>query len=886
MKNHYFKVITIVIGLIYPGTMGNPSRKTRIFFDSEYQWKENLLANCSSVKHDTPVDGSQSAATVDVSFHFLSILSQSHVRKEEWKIKHLNLSNDLLWKMTSCPLTHLHTLEVLDLSNNAICSISLHLLKTHSSQQKYHRWSFQNGLPFLKVLLLQRNKLSDTPKGLWKLKSLQNLDLSFNEILQIGLSDFHNCLQLENIYLKSNKIFKIHPEAFKDLKKLQVVDLSNNALTTILPMMIIALEFPHLEVDLGDNKWQCDDSMGVFYTSISESWREKWDIICNKSEGNKEAYSETPKSRISRETHLLQTNLKHMKSLIRSKAERAGEGLYLHFSPVGMEVHAGSHLREIQAQRPRQGRNTQDEQATDRKDNDSPDLTLAVCLSVFITFIVAFFLGAFTRPCIDRLWQQRCGNKNPGSNNTYSNEGFYDEFEAAGSIQHPRTDLRQAFHHQILYENQNSSWVTKPNLHASIIPDETLGNSRKEPSSWQSSEQCGDKIRAGSRNDNGLSNGHAAHSTLHRHPKADDHELISAAQDHTYSNDILRELIYDSVAQEYSLPEHSVGVSSVAGTFQTVSDSTYNDLNELDPSHLREVAAVLSKMPTHSNAQGAIESKERGHPEHSPLETTSSQVEFSKEMQVRNFISSQGAQQPRLQEGGEELPASCSTVLHGDPGAADPSTLPPSWHSDFHVTPATEEPVQKDATSDFQYNLEMDYDSDEGSLFTLSSEESEGRRSVTEEEAHGEDNGGTSQPLQVEDLGEHKDTVKSVESLDDNITLQRILGTYETLEDHFGKPLISGPDSGLYETRLENASNTSDAEGPLVWPRFLGNRPLSDEASGVTVYDYDKSLQPGAVEWHNSLRDLLFSNIDILTPTTPHSAEYPSDPEETSTERT
>lgn len=59
--------------------------------------------------------------------------------------------------------------------------------------------------------------------GLWKLKSLQSLDLSFNRISQIGLSDFQNCLRLENLYLKSNKIVQIHPEAFKDLKKLQVI---------------------------------------------------------------------------------------------------------------------------------------------------------------------------------------------------------------------------------------------------------------------------------------------------------------------------------------------------------------------------------------------------------------------------------------------------------------------------------------------------------------------------------------------------------------------------------------------------------------------------------------------------------------------------------------
>lgn len=59
--------------------------------------------------------------------------------------------------------------------------------------------------------------------GLRNLKSLQSLDLSFNEITQIGPSDLRNCPRLENLYLKSNKIFRIHPEAFKDLKKLQVI---------------------------------------------------------------------------------------------------------------------------------------------------------------------------------------------------------------------------------------------------------------------------------------------------------------------------------------------------------------------------------------------------------------------------------------------------------------------------------------------------------------------------------------------------------------------------------------------------------------------------------------------------------------------------------------
>lgn len=65
----------------------------------------------------------------------------------------------------------------------------------------------------------------------------------------------------------------------------QVVDLSNNALTTILPIMIIALELPHLEADLADNQWHCDKTVAAFQIFISESWRKKWNVICNKAIG-------------------------------------------------------------------------------------------------------------------------------------------------------------------------------------------------------------------------------------------------------------------------------------------------------------------------------------------------------------------------------------------------------------------------------------------------------------------------------------------------------------------------------------------------------------------------------------------------------------------------
>uniref|UniRef100_F6YKP3 Leucine rich repeat containing 66 n=1 Tax=Macaca mulatta TaxID=9544 RepID=F6YKP3_MACMU len=820
MKILCFRVITIVIGLYFTGIMTNASRKSNILFNSECQWNEYVLTNCSFTgKHDIPVDIPQTAATVDVSFSFFRVILQFHMKKEEWKIKHLDLSNNLISKITLSPFAYLHALEVLNLSNNAIHSLSLDLLSPKSSWVKRHRSSFRNRFPLLKVLILQRNKLSDTPKGLWKLKSLQSLDLSFNGILQIGWSDFHNCLKLENLYLKSNKIFKIHPQAFKDLKKLQVIDLSNNDLSTILPMMIIALEFPHLVVDLADNHWQCDDSVTVFQNFISESWRKTWNVICNRCIGSEEANGGTPQSRISRETSLPPIHLHPVKSLIRSKAERPQGGRHMGVSTLGKKARTSSGLREKQRWLPRSVRSTRDVQAAGRKEDAPQDLALAVCLSVFITFLVAFCLGAFTRPYVDRLWQQKCQNKSPSLDNACSNEGFYDDIQAVGHTPHPESHLRQAFPHLSLYKNQTPFWVTQPLSHATIIPDRTLGSTRKDPGSPQSSGQCGDNTGTGSGNDS------AVYSILQRHPHAGNHELMSATQDHIHRNDVLGERTYETVAQEESLSAHSVGVSSVAGTSRAVSGSSHAvsgsscyDSNELDPSLSREMTASLCKMLIHAEAQRIGDSKERGGTEQSLWDL---QMEFSKERQVSSSIDLLSIQQPRLSGASAEgaLSAHYSEVPHGDPRDMDPSVFPPRWDGGLDITPANKEPVQKSTLSDTCCELESDCDSDEGSLFTLSSISSEGARSKTEEAAPDEE------PLQDESSGASKDNVTAIDSLEDNVTFQTIAGKCKNQEDHFEKSLISTPDSGVYKTHLENASDTDRSEGPSPWPRSLGNSP-------------------------------------------------------------
>uniref|UniRef100_A0A2K6G2F5 Leucine rich repeat containing 66 n=1 Tax=Propithecus coquereli TaxID=379532 RepID=A0A2K6G2F5_PROCO len=769
MKILRFRVITTVIGLYFTGTMTNPSRKSSILFNSECQWREYLLTNCSFTrKHDIPVDLSQTAATVDISLSFFRVLLQSHTKKE-WKIKHLDLSNNLISKITLSPLAYLRTLEVLNLSNNAIRSVSFDPPGPKSSWVKHHRSSFTNGLPSLKVLILQRNKLSDAPKGLWKLKSLQSLDLSFNGILQIGLSDFHNCLQLENLYLRSNKIFKIHPEVFKHLKKLQ--------------------------------------------NFLSESWRKNWNVICSKSVGNHEAGPAAP----------------HRPPV---RLNRRGSG-------AGGPGPGGHPSTPAPGQRgPGRLRRARDVRAADRDGDAAGDLALAVCLSVAITFLAAFCLGAFARPYLDRLWRQsrcrRCRG-GPGSERACSNAGLHRDVGAAGSAQRPKTPPRQAARAPNPYENPGWLRAAAPSPHAAAVPGGTPGGSGAEPGSWGPSG-----------GDNALPGDSAARSRPRPHPDAGDHGPASAAQGRIGRNDVPGGRDYDTVAQEQPLAEPPGGVSS-----QTVSGSRPTDADR-DPSLSRSVAPSGWEMRTHLTAPRPGESAERGDAEPPPRESAGRPPGFSGEIPA-------SAPDGLRAHAEEELPASCGAGTRSDPGHTDPSAFPPTWGSGLDATPADEAPVQTSAPCDTQPELESD---DEGSLFTLSSGSSEGARSVTEEEA--------GEPLQDQSSGASRD----------NVTFQNILGRCENQEDQFEKPLISGPDSGLCKTHLENVSNIDKFEDPSPLPRSLGNSPPGDESPGMHVYDYDTVPQSAVTKWLYSLKDLVFSDVDIVPQTPPHSADLPSDPDE------
>ncbi|KFR07853.1 Leucine-rich repeat-containing protein 66, partial [Nipponia nippon] len=221
---------------------------------SDCRWDGEFSVNCSFTGTSTiPEDVSQTAVTADFSYNNIKTFMCTDGSNEEWMLKHLNLSNNLISELSFTTFRNLPLLETLNLNGNAIRTLTLDVPTPARGSEKYGKGC--RLLPALKVLSVERNNLNTVPRGLGLLQSLQTVRLSSNAIRQIDLNDFQNCSQLQDIDLQNNKITKIHPDAFRHLNKLQVVDLRENALTTPLPQILISLNFFRLEVGLPNNTW-------------------------------------------------------------------------------------------------------------------------------------------------------------------------------------------------------------------------------------------------------------------------------------------------------------------------------------------------------------------------------------------------------------------------------------------------------------------------------------------------------------------------------------------------------------------------------------------------------------------------------------------------------
>ncbi|XP_061934209.1 chaoptin isoform X4 [Apis cerana] len=89
------------------------------------------------------------------------------------------------------------------------------------------------GMEHLRILNLTHNLLKELDEFPEDLKSLQILDLSYNQIGIVGKVTFKNLVSLVELHLYGNWINAISSEAFRPLKKLRLLDLSRNYLENL-----------------------------------------------------------------------------------------------------------------------------------------------------------------------------------------------------------------------------------------------------------------------------------------------------------------------------------------------------------------------------------------------------------------------------------------------------------------------------------------------------------------------------------------------------------------------------------------------------------------------------------------------------------------------------
>ncbi|KAM3672028.1 leucine-rich repeat-containing protein 66 [Ammospiza maritima maritima] len=524
MDNYHLHVIAVVLYFNLPGSVGAKSQRIlpATYRRSECRWDGQLLLNCSSTRMSTvPEDTTQTAVTADFSYNNIKTFVCSDGRNEEWMLKHLNLSNNLISQLTLTTCTNLPNLETLNLSGNAIHTLTLEMPAPAHGSKNYSM--VDRLLPALKVLSLERNNLNTVPRGLGLLQSLQTVHMSSNAIEQIDPKDFQNCSQLKDIDLRNNKITKIHPDAFRDLNKLQVVDLRENALTIPLPQILVSLNFFQLEVYFSKNAWIFNYRLNAFkefFHFVFDSTRQKWSLSYNKSANNPQKpllYLSsfhlncgdnvllkratiptgntsvltcnldnirgngvswwTPKGRISKTHSLPHMTLDKMNNLVIYNADKTAEGLYLCLFDTTKEKYLIYNIEVKEGVSAFLVRKTRD--TLFREKNTEPNFALAVSLSVVITFVCAFCLGAFARPYLERLWRLMRRNKNSGSEHTYSNQAFSDEtLSRDSSASKPTNMQRNTFNcdknslrntwtfpteASTVYENVTGSGVHSPN---------------------------------------------------------------------------------------------------------------------------------------------------------------------------------------------------------------------------------------------------------------------------------------------------------------------------------------------------------------------------------------------------------------------------------------
>ncbi|XP_054902292.1 uncharacterized protein LOC129370361 [Poeciliopsis prolifica] len=447
--------------------------------------REALLLNCSSAGlSSVPQPVQDPIAELDLSHNLLSSVT--------FHQPHPNLRN--LW-----------------LGNNSIPHLSLCIERTVPARRLGRRSAAGSRsrcltwAPALQLLSAERNLLERLPRGLDAVESLQVLELSFNRIssLEPGvLGDLH---RLQELHLQHNLITHLDPQMFQNLEQLKVLDMRFNMLSTMQQLTYLTLRNIGADVKLDGNRWHCDCNMRSIRRQMAyDSTRglQTWNIICSEpstilgkdllqldeeeltclsSENNLDLHrdvtvysgAEILLSCSAQESEWWTRDGRASVSqqedrLLISDFSEGDTGLYV---CVSEEDHVLSvfNLQISKMRGPRQERSL-----TGIRSNTTPqsgsvgiaaggftqsDMALAVCLSIILTFLLAFVLGVLARPCIDRLWRRVSKKKDSPATHTVTSAQHYDNraFSNAEEPEEigPHRERRVTFSHLEVTEESN-----------------------------------------------------------------------------------------------------------------------------------------------------------------------------------------------------------------------------------------------------------------------------------------------------------------------------------------------------------------------------------------------------------------------------------------------
>ena len=178
---------------------------------------------------------------------------------------HLNMSRNAIYGSIPYELSHLSSLNALDMSDNQLSGEIPHNISGDGSQLSFLRFSnnkLHGSIPLmlsvfspLQSLLLDGNSLSGSiPSNFFNSSNIQNLDISNNNIIGKIPTNIKNSIGLIELSMSNNYFEGSIPSELTELESLTYLDLSQNNLVGCVPSFLnSSATFIHLS----NNNFSC-----------------------------------------------------------------------------------------------------------------------------------------------------------------------------------------------------------------------------------------------------------------------------------------------------------------------------------------------------------------------------------------------------------------------------------------------------------------------------------------------------------------------------------------------------------------------------------------------------------------------------------------------------